>query len=100
MGGGLDSHKRKTSAPTNYHAHSRPLFPRRVKWFADQIRRIRSWPRSELLRSPIVHFGSVEIPVLVDAESVHSPEAARKISPGAPRILEVPLEIVLQHLGS
>src|ERR1700688_3773002 len=75
------------------------LFPRRVNRLADHICCIRSRTRSELLHAAVIHFGDVEIPVLVDAESVHSPEAARKISPGSPGVHEVSLEIVLQHLG-
>src|SRR5579871_5188025 len=71
-----------------------------INRFADDISRIRSRSRNELLRAAIVDFGRVEIPVLIDAESVHSPESAGKVSPSAPGVQEMSFEVILQHSGS
>src|SRR5579864_2052639 len=76
---------------------SRRLFPRRVHRLADHERRIRARSRSELLGTTGVHFGYIEISLLIHAESVYSPETAGEISPRAPRIQEMPIEIVLEH---
>src|SRR5579872_758585 len=76
------------------------LLPGGINRLADHIRRIRAGTRNKLLRAAIVDFRRIEIPVLIDAETVHSPEAAGEISPSSPRIEEVPFEVILQHLGS
>src|SRR5215472_18941429 len=74
----------------------RCLFPSGIHRFADQKRRVRSRPRPEFLYAPAIHLGDVEVAFLIDAESVHAPEASREIAPHAPGIKEVPFQIVFQ----
>ena len=57
------------------------LSPRRVHGLADQERRIRALTRPEFLHPSAVDLRNVEVPLLIDAEAVDAPEAARKISP-------------------
>ena len=66
---------------------------------ADQELGVRAGARGELLGAAVIDFGHVEVAFLIDAEAVHAPEAAGEIAPGAPGIQEVPLQVVLQHLG-
>src|SRR5262249_51212736 len=72
----------------------------RVCRLTHEIRGIRCLSRSKLLHAPAIHFRNVEVSFLVHTETVHAPEAAGKVAPDAPRIEEVAVEIVLQHLGS
>src|SRR5438309_233441 len=75
------------------------LFPGRVNRFADQERRIRAGLGPVFLHAPVVHLGHIEIAVLVHARSMHSPHGARSVAPRAPRVEEMPGQIVLQRLG-
>src|SRR5260221_14400711 len=79
-------------------AAKRVLLPRRINRFADQERRVSPRPRPEFLYTAAVYFGDIEIAFLIDAEAMHAPECASSVAPDAPRIQEVSLQIVLQHL--
>src|SRR5437763_1007049 len=74
------------------------LLPGRINGFADQERLVHALARCEFLHAAAVHFGNVEVAVLVDAEAGHSPESSRYIATHAPGIQEMPFEIILQHL--
>src|SRR5438105_4910754 len=74
------------------------LFPGRVDGLADQHSRIGARPRTELLEPSGIHFSDVEVPFLVRTHAVDAPERAWKIGDGSPRVDEMAVEIVLQHL--
>src|SRR5262245_21183066 len=54
------------------------------------------WP--VFLNAPIVNFGNVKVSFLVHAESMNTPETSREITPHAPGIKELSIEIVFQHV--
>src|SRR2546430_10102794 len=78
----------------------RSLFPRRVNRLAHKHRWIGPLPGAELLHAAAVDFGDIEVSFLIDAEAMHAPEATGEVAPYAPRVQEVPVEIIFQHLGS
>src|SRR5262249_4927571 len=53
--------------------------------------------RPEFLNASAVDLRDVEVAFLIHTETVYTPEAAGKIAPDAPRIKEVPIEIIFQH---
>src|SRR5579883_1081507 len=73
--------------------------PSRIDGLADEEFRVGAGTRGELLRAAVIDFRDVEIALLIHAEPVHSPEAAREITPGAPGVEQVSLQVVVQHLG-
>src|SRR5437762_2511162 len=75
------------------------LLPGDSQRLAEQVVRIDALTRMELLRAALVDLGDVEVAFRVRAEVVHAPEAAREVAPRAPRIEEVAVEIVLEHLA-
>src|SRR5262245_57397591 len=75
------------------------LLPCRVHRLTHEKRRIHTLPRPELLHTPAIHFRHVKVSFLIHAEAVHTPEAARELTPHTPRVEEVSVEIILQHLG-
>ena len=56
--------------------------------------------RTKLLEAPGVNFGDVEVPFLVGAYAVHTPQRAREIANRPPRVDEASVQVVLQHLVS
>src|ERR1051326_5457630 len=74
------------------------LFPGNPERLAYEVCLVRARTRLELLDAALVDFRDVEVPVHVGAEVVHAPEAAGEITPHAPRVEEVAVEVVLQHL--
>ena len=74
------------------------LLPGGVDRLADQEGRVDALTRPEFLHAARIHFGDVEIAVLIDRESMHAPETAGEVAPDAPRVQEVSLQIVFQHL--
>src|SRR5438105_6017961 len=72
------------------------LLPGASDRLPEQERGIRARARLVLLCAAVVHFGHVEVAVLIDAHAVHAPHAAGEIAPRAPRILEVSVEVVFQ----
>src|SRR6266567_9375152 len=76
----------------------RALLPCGIDLLAHQEVRVHALTRREFLHAAGIHFGNVEIPFLIDGESVHAPEAAGEIPACAPGIEEVPFQIIFQHL--
>src|SRR5262245_29450153 len=74
------------------------LFPGAINGLAHEKRGIRASAWLVLLRAAGVDFRRVEVPFLIDAEAVHAPHAAGEIAPRAPRVEEVAVEIVFEHL--
>src|SRR6266849_2604532 len=74
------------------------LFPLRVEWFANQKSRVRAGARAELLCATTINFRDVKIAFLIDAHAMDAPEASGEIAPCSPRVKEVAVEIVLEHL--
>src|SRR6476659_5004022 len=75
------------------------LLPSHAQRLADQVIRVHTLTRTEFLRAALVDFRDVEAAVHIRAEIVHAPEPAREVAPRAPRIEEVAVEIVLEHLA-
>src|SRR5262249_25596136 len=65
---------------------------------ADQRRRICARARLELLEAAGIHFSNVEVSFLVRAHAVNPPECSWKIGHGPPRVQEMAVEIVFEHL--
>src|SRR5262249_19746102 len=74
------------------------LSPCRVYRLAHEPSGIRAllWP--VFLNAAVIDFGNVKVSFLVHAESMNTPETAGEITPHAPGIKELSIEIVLQHL--
>src|SRR5437870_997235 len=75
------------------------LLPGLAKRLADEERRVRAGARLELLRAALIDFGHIEVALLIDAEVVHAPEPSGEVAPRAPRVQEVAVEVVLDHLA-
>src|SRR5580692_510034 len=85
----------QTAASVDISGPVQSLFPRGVNGLADEQLRIRALARAEFLRAAIADFGDVEIPFLVDAHSVRIEQASRPVGQRAPRVEQMPIEIVL-----
>src|ERR1700674_4173203 len=75
----------------------RPLFPHPGDRLTYQKRRIGAGPGPELLDAAAVPLGHVQIAFRIHIDAVDAPEPSGKIAPRAPRILEMALQVVLQH---
>src|SRR5208283_5570560 len=78
--------------------HAADLLPRRTDRLADHQILVRARTRAEFLGASIVHFGDVEIPILIHAESVDVPHRAGPLAAAAPRVQIMALQIVLNDL--
>src|ERR1700680_4263459 len=74
------------------------LLPGRVHRFRDDEVGIRSRLRTELLHAARIHFGYVEVTLLIDRDAVHAPQAPGEIAHAAPGIEQAALQVVLEHL--
>src|SRR6186713_2893899 len=74
------------------------LFPNPRNRLAHEIVGIRALLRPELLHAAAVHFGDVEVALLIDAHSVHAPQCAWEHAERAPRVEEMAFLIVLEQL--
>src|SRR5437762_2778039 len=72
------------------------LFPRRSDRLSDQECGIRSGTRPVFLGAAVVDLCDIEVALLIGAHAVHAPHTAGEITPRAPGILEVAVEVVLQ----
>src|SRR5438477_12164274 len=74
------------------------LPPRRVDRRTDEERLVRIRPWTELLQAAVADLRDVQIPLLIDARTVHVEEAAGMIAERSPRVEIVALEVVLHYL--
>ena len=82
------SQKDRKTSPPRKTASSLPHPRDRL---AHEIVRIRALLRPELLHAPAVHFGDVEVALLIDAHAVHAPQRAGEHAERAPRVEQVAL---------
>src|SRR3989454_4305246 len=74
-------------------------FPCRIDRLAHQESLIDALAWTELLDASAVHFSHIEVTFLVHAEAMHAPEAAGEVSPYAPGVEEMSVQIIFQHPG-
>src|ERR1700680_3328811 len=88
----------KMSSPGLRMFYAASLGPGRTNRLAHQQRRVGALPRDELLRTAAPHLCRVEVPVLVHAELVRSPQSARLGGHRAPRIQQLPIQVEFVEL--
>src|SRR5262245_34820276 len=64
----------------------------------EEMRRVGTGPWLELLHTSAEHFRCIEIPGCISGELVHRPEQSRRGAMCAPRVQEVPVQVVLEEL--
>src|SRR3984885_9062461 len=72
-------------------------FPSGIDRLGHQKLRIGARLRMELLHSPGVHFGDVQISFLIHAHAVHAPQSSSEVTHAAPGVEQVSLQIPLDH---
>src|SRR4029434_2946896 len=77
-----------------------PLLPGGVDGRADQHCRVGAFTWSELLKAARVDFSDIQVSFLVCAHAVHAPQRSREIADSAPRVQQMTIQVVLQHLVS
>jgi hypothetical protein len=74
------------------------LLPGRVHRLPDDEVGIRTRLWTELLHAARIHFGYVEVALLIDGDAMHAPQAPGEITHAALGIQQVALQVVLEHL--
>src|SRR5688572_21240319 len=72
--------------------------PRAFPRLADQERRVGTRPWPILLDAAVVYLGDIEVALLVGRHPVHSPHAAGILTPTAPRVQEVSVQVEAEDL--